>query len=38
MVAISVFAYFGERRLRHPRFIGLRDDKPARRMVREAPQ
>ncbi len=24
-------------RLRHPRFVGLRDDKPAREVVREAP-
>lgn len=24
-------------RLRHPRFLGLRDDKPARQVVREAP-
>ena len=25
-------------RLRHPRFLGLRDDKPARKVVRERPQ
>jgi bifunctional non-homologous end joining protein LigD len=24
-------------RLRHPRYIGLRDDKPAREVVRELP-
>ena len=24
-------------RLRHPRFLGLRDDKPARDVVRERP-
>jgi ATP-dependent DNA ligase len=26
-----------DRRLRHPRYIGLRDDKPAREVVREVP-
>jgi bifunctional non-homologous end joining protein LigD len=24
-------------RLRHPRFLGLRDDKPAREVIREKP-
>jgi DNA ligase D-like protein (predicted ligase) len=27
-----------DQRLRHPRFLGLRRDKPARKVVREAPQ
>jgi len=27
-----------DRRLRHPRYLGLRDDKPAHRVVREEPQ
>jgi DNA ligase D-like protein (predicted ligase) len=35
---IGFTEWTGGRRLRHPRFLGLRDDKPARRVVREAPQ
>jgi bifunctional non-homologous end joining protein LigD len=27
-----------DHRLRHPRFLGLRDDKAAREVVREAPK
>jgi bifunctional non-homologous end joining protein LigD len=34
---IGFTEWTGERMLRHPRFLGLRDDKPAREVVREQP-
>jgi bifunctional non-homologous end joining protein LigD len=38
LVAEVVFSeWTTDGRLRHPRFVGLRDDKPAREVVREAP-
>jgi bifunctional non-homologous end joining protein LigD len=38
LVAEVVFSeWTADGRLRHPRFVGLRDDKPARDVVREAP-
>jgi DNA ligase D-like protein (predicted ligase) len=38
LVADVVFSeWTADGRLRHPRFVGLRDDKPARDVVREAP-
>jgi DNA ligase D-like protein (predicted ligase) len=35
---IGFTEWTADRRLRHPRFLGLRDDKPAHRVVREEPQ
>jgi bifunctional non-homologous end joining protein LigD len=32
---IGFTEWTGAGRLRHPRFLGLRDDKPAREVVRE---
>jgi bifunctional non-homologous end joining protein LigD len=33
---VAFTEWTGAGRLRHPRFLGLRDDKPARQVVREA--
>jgi bifunctional non-homologous end joining protein LigD len=35
---IGFTEWTGDGRLRHPRFLGLRDDKDAREVVRERPR
>lgn len=38
VVEIGFTEWTGDNRLRHPRFLGLRHDKPASKVVREEPQ